>query len=200
VARPNDSSGIRGATKTEDDPLYPGEAAVECEQQQGQARCGYRWEVEAQGPPFERDRANQRAHTQDEEDHDEVGPDDVADGKSRAPLPHGVDADSELRQTRAECDHGEADHDGSHAEVRRERGPAANEQFRPNEEPRKPSHEEQCTRHGEMLRAVVCDGRRVRRPRMAARARDRRPVQGTAGGRDVTRAGRRVASEMRFTE
>jgi hypothetical protein len=76
-----------------------------------------------------------------------------ADRKTRAVLPHGVDADSELRQTRAECDHGEADHDGSHAEVRGERGAAANQQFRPNEQPRKPGHDEQGARHGLMLRA-----------------------------------------------
>ena len=37
-----------------------------------------------------------------------------------------------------------ADHDRCHAEVRGERGAAANEQVRPNEQPHKPGHEEQA--------------------------------------------------------
>jgi hypothetical protein len=55
----------------------------------------------------------------------------------------------------------------------------------PTSSPAKPGHEEQGTRHGLMLWAVVCCGsRHVRRPRMAARARYRSSAQGTDGGRE----------------
>jgi len=126
----------------------------EREQPQDQARPGHRRQIEAQRPPFERDRPDQRAETQDEQDVDQVGADDGADRQTRTPLPDGVDAYGQLGQTRPECDHGEADDDGSYAEVRSERGAAANEQVGPEEQPCQPGHDEQGTRHGVMLRAA----------------------------------------------
>jgi hypothetical protein len=41
----------------------------------------------------------------------------VADCQTRAALPHGVDAYSQLGQTRPERDDGKADHDRPHADV-----------------------------------------------------------------------------------
>jgi hypothetical protein len=116
---------------------------------------GHRRQIEAQRPPFERDRQDQRAEAEDEEDVDQVGADDVADGQTRAPLADGVDADGQLGQARPECDDGEADDDRSDAEVGSERGAAANEHVSPDEEPCQPGHDEQGTRHGVMLRAIL---------------------------------------------
>ena len=77
---------------------------MERKQPQGQARPGHRRQVEAQSPPFEGNRPDHCAETQDEQDVDQGGADYVADRQTRAPLPNGVDADSQLRQTRPERD------------------------------------------------------------------------------------------------
>jgi hypothetical protein len=84
---------------------------------------------------FERDRPDQGAETQDEQDVDQVGPDNVAHRQTWASLSRCIDADCQLRQAGAERDDRKTDHDRPDAKAGGERGAATHQQFGSHEQP-----------------------------------------------------------------
>jgi hypothetical protein len=154
AARPDDASRVGDPSKTQHDPVHPGQAAVEREKPQRQSGRCHRGQVEPKRQAFKGDGPDQGAEAQDEQDVDQVGLDNVAHRQTWASLSRCIDADRQLRQAGAERDDRKTDHDRPDAKAGGERGGATHQQLGSHEQPGESGQDEQHAPHGRQCSGV----------------------------------------------
>jgi hypothetical protein len=147
AARPEDAGGVGDPGKAQHDPVHPGQAAVERQQPQRQAGRSHGGQVEPKRQAFKGDGPDRSAETQDEQDVDQVGPDNVAHRQTWASLSRRIDADGQLGQAGAERDDRKTDHDRPDAKAGGERGAATHQQLGSHEQPGESGQDEQRAPH-----------------------------------------------------
>lgn len=141
---PTQQDGVGDGDEDERNALPELQLAIKAEQVHQGGRDGHAGQVEHQGATFEVDRAHRGAEAQDQQQVDDVGAGDVADGQRTGVHLHGVDADRELGRTGADR------HDRQPDDHRRNTKPAgqqravAHDQFRAGDQGQQATDDQQC--------------------------------------------------------
>jgi hypothetical protein len=138
---------VRRSPEEEQKSVHPSQELVEREQVQAERGGDHRRQLEPERPPLEDHRDERRAHAQDEQDADQVGADDVADGQIRAAGDGGVDPDRELGQARPQRDDRQADDHGTDAEPGGHAGASADQELGAHEQRGESADDEEHARH-----------------------------------------------------